>query len=203
MEPQVKITKPFRGQRGSKRLDLTDMRSLMRDQKLWCSVGRVFLPPGQAQHYAIEDGDIHIEVVLQPSLGDVTCRLAAGMWLVPAIGEEVVVVLPEGELSFMPTIIGILSTGVVPSAQQPSPTRIVIQRDEVAIHDGTGGANPLPTLASLQASIDKLNELVGKYKLHVHNGGTLGGGLTGPPQAPNVAITNADDAVGTTVLKGK
>lgn len=199
----MRVTKPFRGQRGSKRLDLTDMRALMRDQRTWCSIGRVFVPPGEASHYTIDDGDIIVEVVLQPSLHDVTCRLAGGMWIVPAVDEEVVVVLPEGEMTFMPTIIAILSTGNVPSAQQPTPTRMVIQRQEVVVHDGAGGADPLPTLASLQASIDKLNELIAKYKLHVHDGGTLPGALTGPPQAPNVAITDADDATGTTVLKGK
>lgn len=197
----MKITKPFRGQRGSKRLDLTDMRALMRDTRTWCSIGRVFLPRGAAQHYEIADGDITVEVILQPSLDDVTCRLAAGMWIVPAVGEEVVVVLPEGERSFMPTIVGILSTGNVPAAQPPTPTRMVLQRDEVVVHAGPGGANPLPTLASLQASIDKLNALMDKYIAHTHTGGTLGGGLTGAPT--DIAITHAPGAVGTTVLKAK
>lgn len=198
----MRVTKPFRGQRGSKRLDLTDLRSLVRDTRTWCSIGRVFVPPGAASHYTIEDGDIIVEVVLQPSLHDVTCRLAGGMWIVPAVDEEVVVALPEGEMTFMPTIIAVLSTGNVPSAQQPTPTRMVIQRQEVVVHDGAGGANPLPTLASLQASIDKLNALMDKYIAHTHTGGTISGN-TGPAQPSDVLITHADAAVGTSVLKGK
>lgn len=197
----MRVTKPFRGQRGSKRLDLTDLRSLVRDTRTWCSIGRVFVPPGAASHYTIDDGDIIVEVVLQPSLHDVTCRLAGGMWIVPAVDEEVVVVLPEGEMTFMPTIVAILSTGNVPTAQQPSPTRMVIQRQEVVVHDGAGGANPLPTLASLQASIDRLNDMIGIYKAHTHLGGTGPGGHTGIPE--QLTISDADDAVGTTVLKGK
>lgn len=197
----MNITKPYRGRRGSKRFDLTDLRALLKDQREWSSIGRVFLPPGQAQHFEITGGDIFVDVILQPSLVDVTCRLAAGMWLVPALGEEVVVSIPEGQLEFMPVVIGVLSTGKVPSAQQPSPTRIAIVRQEVVIHDGSGGANPLPTLASLQASIDKINGLIDKYIMHTHTGVLVGTAVTGPPV--DVIITHAADAAGTNVLKGK
>ena len=139
----MKLTKPYRGQRPTKRLDLSDMRELFRDRRAWCVVGRVTVPDGAAQHFEITDTDILVDVVTQPGLHDVTCRLAAGMWLLPDVGEEVVIAIPEGEMAFMPTVIGILSTGIVPSDQGPTPQRIAIVRQEVVVHDGTGGAEEL------------------------------------------------------------
>lgn len=140
----MNITKPYRGNRGSKRLDLTDMRSVLRDERSWVAVGKVVVPPGAASHFEIvTDDDIRVDVVTQPGLHDLTCRLSAAMSIVPAVGEEVIVVIPEGEMSFMPVIIGVLSTGSVPADQQPSPTRIAIVRQEVVIHDGAGGAEEL------------------------------------------------------------
>jgi len=197
----MRMSTPKRGRRAVKRLDLTDMRHLFRDTRQWIAIGRVVVPAGETTHFANTGDDILIEVVLQPTLHDVTCRLAAGLWQVPQIGEEVVVVLPEGEMAFMPTVIGTLSTGVVPTGQEPTPTRIVIVRPEVLVHDGSGGAAALAMLSSLQATVDKLNALVNKYIIHTHSGGTLGGGLTGVPS--DAVVSTADDAVGTTVLKGK
>lgn len=196
----MKITAPYRGRRASKRLDLTDMREVFRDRRTWCAIGVVTVPDGAAAHFEISATDILVDVILQPSLHDVTCRLAAGMWLLPDVGEEVVVVLPEGEMSFMPTIVGILSSGVVPTAQQPTPQRIAIVRPEVVVHDGSGGAVSLAVLTSLQATIDKLNDLITAYNGHVHTGGTISGstGVTG-----TLIADGASDGVGTTVLKGK
>lgn len=202
----TRISKPYRGSRGAKRLDLTDMRELFRDRRTWVAIGIVTVPDGASSHFELTDTDILVDVVLQPSLEDVTCRLGAGMWVVPAVGEEVAVTFPEGVRDFMPTIQGILSSGVVPAAtgggaQPPTPTRIAIVRTEVVVHDGPGGANPLPTLASLQATIDKLNALIDAYNGHTHNTavgvtGTPIPGIGGPP-------TDASNAVGTTVLKAK
>ncbi len=198
----MKLTAPYRGRRASKRLDLTDLRALVADRRLWTAIGRVVVPAGEASHVSISDSDVVVDVVLQPSLQDLTCMLAAGVWTVPAVGEEVLVALPEGEMAFMPTIIAILSSGVVPQTQGPAEGRIAIVRQEVVVHDGNGGAVSLALVSSLQATIDKLNAFIDKYTSHVHTGGTLTGALTGiPNDAP--PATHADDAVGTTVLKGK
>ncbi len=202
-----RITKPYRGSRPSKRLDLTDMRELFRDRRQWVAIGVVTAPPGAASHFEQTDTDILVDVVLQPALHDVTCRLGAGLWVVPAVGEEVVVTFPEGAMDFMPTIQGILSSGTVPAAtgggaQPPTPTRIAIVRQEVVVHDGAGGAKPLPTLASLQTTIDKLNDLISKYLNHTHTSGGSGS-PTSSPLAPNDAEDPAPDAVGTEVFKGK
>jgi hypothetical protein len=197
----MKITAPYRGRRASKRLDLTDMREVLRDRRVWTAIGRVVVPAGETSHVAISDDDVLVDVVLQPTLQDITCRLAAGVWVVPAVGEEVIVVLPEGEMAFMPTIVAILSSGSAPTTQGPAQGRIAIVRPEVVVHDGAGGAAALAMLSSLQATVAKLNALIDKYKNHTHTGVTTGTGTSGLPS--DATITHADSAVGTTVLKAK
>lgn len=186
----MKITKPYRGNRGSKRLDLTDMREIFKDNRMWCAVGIVTLPPGADQHFEISDTDVLVDVVLQPHLLDVTCRLAAGVTLIPNVGEEVVVAIPEGEMAFMPIVLCVLSSGVVSGDQPPALNRILIIRQEVVIDDGDGGAGPLATLADLQA----LRDFVEGMLMPVVGGG---GGTAGPPSG------TVPTPSGTTVLKGK
>lgn len=181
----MKVTAPYRGRRATKRLDMSDMRMLFEDRRVWCSIG-IVTDPGDGPHYEILESDVHVEVMLQPRLAPVTCRLAAGMWLVPDVGEEVVVMIPEGAIEFMPTIVDVLSSGHVPTGQAPAPGRAVIARPEVVIHDGTGGAAPLPTLADLNATIGKLNQLIDAFNL-----------------ATGATITHAAAPSGTIVLKGK
>ena len=140
-----------------------------------------------------------------------TARLAAGMWLVPAIGEEVAVIIPAGKIDFSPIIVGILSSNSVPQpmdGQGPTPTQIVIARGKVLIHDGNGGAKALAYLSDVQA-VDQ------KYAMHLHQDST--NAPTGPPvdsvppnpSAPppylpdtGVPLTPAE-LVGTSVLLGK
>jgi hypothetical protein len=205
----MKITAPFRGRRASKKLDLTDMRKAFADQRLWCSIGLVTAPDDGASHFEVTATDVLVEVVLQPSLIPLTCRLSAALWRVPDLGEEVMVTVPEGMIEFMPTITDVLSSGRVPTGQGPATGRIVITRTEVVVHDGAGGANPLPTLAEHNDLVTKVNALVIKFNALVtsFNGLTLpvSGGTAGPtPPAQQVLPANpATSATGTTVLKGK
>lgn len=195
----MKITAPYRGRRASKRLDLTDLRALVADRRLWIAIGRVFVPAGEASHVSISDSDVVVDVVLQPSLQDLTCRIAAGVWTVPAVGEEVLVAIPEGEMAFMPTIVAILSSGSVPQTQGPAEGRMAIVRQEVVVHDGSGGAVSLAVLSSLQDTISKLNTLLTAYNAHTHTDP-----VSGSTSTPSAVVTgDAPDGVGTTVLKGK
>ncbi|HUS27613.1 MAG TPA: hypothetical protein VMZ53_03870 [Kofleriaceae bacterium] len=147
----MRITKPKRGRGPVKRIDLTDMRELFRDRRMWSAVGIVTAPEGEPYWEVVtnEDGssvDVVVEVVLQPSEQHVTCRLRSGMWEVPAEGDEVAVLIPEGQIDFMPIVIARLSGNAVPTTQGPSPTRIAIvapSGGEVVVHDGSGGADPL------------------------------------------------------------
>ncbi len=207
----MKITAPYRGRSASKRLDMTDMkRALGVDGfKLWCAVAIVQAPQGEP-HFEILADDVHVEVVTQPSLVELTCRLAAGMWRIPNIGEEVLVMIPEGEIAFMPILMDVLSSGSVPAIQGPALGTTVIARPHVLIHDGGGGANPLPTLAEHNALVAAHNALVVKVNalIAAHNALTLpvSGASAGPtPPAQQVAppATTTGDASGTTVLEAQ
>lgn len=150
------VTKPLRGRRPTKRLDLTDIKEALADGKQWTALGVVVAGDGGLPHWEIVDGaDIHVEVELQPTRERVFARLAAGMWIVPALGEEVAVVIPAGDVTFMPTIVCILAN-TIPTSQGPTPERIAIRRAEVVIHDGDGGAAALPTTATLADLRDKI-----------------------------------------------
>lgn len=196
----MKITAPYRGRSSSKRLDLTDMRRALGVDgfKMWCAIAIVQAPQGE-QHFEVLADDVHVEVVTQPSLIPLTCRLAAGIWRVPDVGEEVVVLIPEGEIAFMPILVDVLSSGTVPTTQGPALGADVIARPHVLIHDGSGGANPLPTLAEHNALVAKVNDLIDKF-----NALTLpvSGATAGPTPVPQQE-THASNATGTTVLEAK
>lgn len=195
----MKIDRPKRGSVGAKRIDLSDIREVLKDQRQWCGIGVVIAPSDGSPHWRIEtddDGtevDVLVEVVLQPSQIPATCRLAAGMWTVPDLDEEVAVIIPAGRIDFMPIVIAILSSNVVPGGGQgPAPTNIVIARGpgtKVYIHDGTGGAEPLV----------KRSEFVG----HTHKAPTLTGASYAPGTDPTAETGGADDVPGTDVLMAK
>lgn len=203
-----KITAPLRGRRGSKRLDITDLREVLRDRRMWSAIG-IVTKPDDGEHFEEVEGpaDVLVEVVLQPSLVPVTCRLPAVFFTVPVVGEEVAVLIPEGQCDFMPTIIAILSTNSLPTAQGPAEGRIAIVRGEVVVHDGNGGAVSL----ALKSDVEAVDN---KYSAHVHQDST-----SAPTSAPMItALPNPSgpvppfipgpplaDAgiVGTTVLKAK
>ena len=187
---------------------LTDMRSLFRDHRVWTGLGVVIEPEGGGAHWSVVPGpggsgsvDIVVEVELQPSLVPVTARLRAGIWEVPALGDEVAVLIPDGEIDFQPIIVARLSSGSVPETQGPQPGRIVIVSPEVLVHDGNGGAVSLSLKSDVEEAISKLNALIAAYKIHVHSGGILGGGLTGVPTV--VTAQDASAAAGTDVLEGE
>ena len=191
----MKIAAPKRRRKAAKRFDPTDLREVLKDRRQWCAIGVVTKPIDGSQHWRIESEngtavDILVEVVLQPSQERVEARLAAGMWLVPDLGDEVAVMLPAGRVDFMPTILAILSGNVVPTegGQGPQPRRIVIAvppGGEVYVHDGSGGAEPLVRRS--------------EFNGHTHGPGTFtnsGGNVTGESGG-------ADDVDGTAVLKAK
>jgi hypothetical protein len=172
----VKIDKPLRGARASKKLDLSDLKHILRDRRQWSALGVITANADGSPWWRVETDangdsvDIMIDVVLQPTLEQVTARLAAGMWLVPAIGEEVVVVLPAGRIDFMPTVVAVLSSNNVPTAagEQPNPTTLVLERAQIVATDGNGGTAAVAMLADLQAQIDWLKSQFDATAGHTH-----------------------------------
>lgn len=180
--------------KGANRLDLSDLKKALRDRRQWSCMGVCTVPDGESSHFELvaEDGqlvDILVDVVTQPLGAELTCRLGgmagAGTLTIPAEGDEVAIIVPDGRIDFMPVIVAILSSNDLPNegGQGPAPGRTLVVNGEVLIHDGSGGAEPLPTLA--------------EFKAHTHNGGT---GPTTPTLDP---IPGVGPILGTTVLKAK
>lgn len=190
-----RMTKPYRGQRPSKRLDLSDMRQLFRDTRLWCAIGIVTVDPGQAQHFEITESCVVVDVVLQPSLQPVTCRLSSSMWAIPAVGAEVLVIIPDGQVDFLPTVIDNFSAP--PTTQGPAVGTVVIVGGQVLVHDGHGGAVAL-------AKASELNALAHKYNAHTHLVSTTGTATAQTGSAAAVIpVQQQADQPGTQVLLGK
>ncbi len=201
----MKIHKKLRPDRAVKRLDMAELRHLLRDRRVWSKLAVVTAPEDGGDHYELheEDGkivDITIEVLTIPDKLDLTCRLgfigaSAGMITIPDVGDEVIVAIPDGEIDFMPAVIAMLPrSGVLDAgAQGPAPARVLIVAAEVLIHDGAGGAVPL----ALKSDVDALRDYVDNdLMLPVVGGG--GGTAQGPAtSAPGPS------AEGTTVLLAK
>jgi hypothetical protein len=194
----TRITKPLRGRKPKKRLELGPMREALRDRRAWTRLGVVIAPEGGGPHWRIvgDNADILVEVELMPTSEVVEARLmGGGMHIVPDLGEEVLVCLPEGELTWMPTIVAILNNAsTMPDAggQGPAPQRIVIARPNatVLIHDGSGGAE----------------ELVKRSEFLSHGHPIVATGATSPTTGPVTALEPHGSAAtfpGTLVLKAK
>lgn len=125
---------------GSKPLDLSTMRELLRDRRTWVAHGVVEKPEGEL-HFEIADGDVMIEVRLADTGIPVTCRLAAtcGIWRVPAVGTEVAVLIPKGEIDGDPVVIATLEAA--PDQIADGHTVIVVSSGKtLLVHDGDSGA---------------------------------------------------------------
>jgi hypothetical protein len=197
--------------RGTKRLDLSTLREALKDTRVWASMGVVIKPDGEegATHWEIvvDDAgnatDIVVEVNLVPANIEVTARLnMLGVVQVPEVGDEVLVVFPDGQLDWMPVIAARMSSGAVPYPSsalihdtRPKPTSILIvppPGGHVYIYDGdTGTVEPLV----------KRSEFVG----HTHKVPVLTAG--DQSYAPGVAAgpdtSGAATITGTTVLLAK
>ena len=203
----TRIDKPMRGRRATKRLDVTDLRAVLRDRRTWNALGVVAEFDDGDSHFELvtdDDGaliDILVEVELVPDQVRVMARMSgfaggagAGIWSIPAIGDEVIVAIPAGQIDFQPAIVGVLSSGGIPNGggQGPAPGRTIIVAGEVLIHDGSGGAAEL-------AKASELNDLRSYVAGHGHPvtvAGPLAGNTTGITPLPPT------DYPGTEVLKG-
>lgn len=199
----TKIVKPLRPKRPVKRLDMAELRHLLRDRRMWTVLGVVTAPDDGGDHYEVHTNeagkvvDITVEVVTRPVQIDLTCRLkgvgaSAGVVSIPDVGDEVVVEIPDGEIDFMPSIVTVLHrAGVLePGAQGPAPARVVICAAEVMIHDGSGGAEPLVRKSEFDG--------------HTHGPGSFTTPSAGGGGGPVTGTSSGAAAVdGTSVLLGK
>lgn len=138
----MRVNSKKRGKKAAKRLDLTSLRAALEDGRQWVALGTVIDPGRGGDHWevATESGarvDVLIEVELAPMKEQITASLSnsiagGGIWRVPEIGDQVMVVIPGGELGFMPTVVGILSNQDIPSRIGTGRT-ILVASDSIEI----------------------------------------------------------------------
>lgn len=181
------------GKKSTTRLDLSFIREAVYDERQWVAVGIVQQPSEGGAHYTVVSSgsditDVTVEVTVMPTGEELTCRLGMGTpggpIRIPAVGDEVLVMLPAGSIDFMPSVIGYLSGQNFPDRTSTdrsvwySPDRIEIIAPTVYISSNGTAGQPLVTKAEFDA--------------HVHPTGT----------GPSGIATNAP-IVGTTVLKAE
>lgn len=139
-----RMSSPLRRRKASKRLDLSDMKHALRDGRIWCALGVVTKPEGSDSHFEVvtefgQPVEVLVEVVTMPGGLELSCRLGSfaggpgmGLWRVPAEGDEVAVMVPDGEIEFQPTIVAVLSTGEVPERLGEGRT-ILVATDQVEV----------------------------------------------------------------------
>jgi hypothetical protein len=188
----VRVRKRKRKRTRAKKLDLTDIRHVLKDKRQWIAMGVVFKPEGESSHFelVVEDGvlvDILVDVETVPEGADVTARLGGaalshGIITIPAEGDEVALMMPSGEMAFLPVIVALLSTNQLPNptGEGPAEGRTLILNAEVLVHDGTGATDQLVKKTA--------------YAAHKHPTGT---GASGVPDNAAAASSYTD------ILKSK
>lgn len=137
------LVKRHRGERGSRKLDMSVVREAVRDRRFWVGLGIVFLPDGQDTHWEIDpDVGVLVDVLLMPDQEPLLCRLSgfgqggsAGCWRVPPVGSEVAVGFPGGEINNDPMLLTVLASGGVPD-ELDEDTYVVKAPKIVIIADG-------------------------------------------------------------------
>lgn len=136
------------GSRTGKPIKAADWRDFNGDDKLWVSVGTVNKPDALDAHFEIVDDDgtkdILVEVLLAPGGEQITARLGSaaggagrGLWRIPAVGTEVAVLLPSGELDGDPVILATMSTDAVPDGINE--TILILRNDAAILIEATNG----------------------------------------------------------------
>lgn len=177
---------------GAKRLDVESIKEAVMGGVNTSSdvrVGVVKAASAGSPHYSISEDGLLIDVQLQPTGEETTALLAIaggnnghGVWEIPDEGVEVIVLLPNGSLSFRPLIIP-TSSNTVPDRLAPGRTLVVgshieVIADEIYLSsDGVAG-EPLCRKSD--------------FDNHFHPTGV------GPSGQPNNRATS-----GTTVVKGE
>ena len=137
--------------KSARRFDVAEFKKLVGDGRVSIAVGVVGVPPGENSHYEADGEDVLVECQVVTMHGEwVSARLGAGpggIWVVPAVGEEVVLGIADGRLDGHVAILCQLSGGEVPSNAGPGVTviargKVVLEADEVVLgHENGQSAN--------------------------------------------------------------
>lgn len=192
------IKRQPRPRQASKRLDLTGIKKALRDRRCWTCFGLV-VSGEESSHFEIdENADVLVEVEVQPSLERLTCRLGSiaggpgrGVWAIPPVGTEVAVIVPDGQLDFMPLIVATLSTGEVPADLDETTLVMTNNLGDIAVIPsgdlklGSGSATEQALRGNSFQS--RFNAFVTDYNTHNHSGAG-----TSPPSNIATPSTSAD-----------
>lgn len=175
-----------RAKHAGRRLDLSAMKEALQDGRIHTAFGLVTDIDADGQHFELDGDDLLIEVEIVPNGSRITARMgvcgggpSAGIWFIPPVGSEVALLIPDGSLDAGPIIVGVLSSGAVPSGIAVGVT-VIANSSKVLVHDGSGGAVPLVKMAA--------------YAAHTHPTGT---GPSGPPNNAGASSSY------TSILEGK
>jgi hypothetical protein len=150
-----KLTKgPRRGGKATKRLDPTALRELVADGRTWNTIGKVTDndSDGSYSTRVYNDAgqliDVAVEFVTVPGGRPVTARLstlvggsaARGVFVLPALGEEWVLLFPDGEVDS--AIAGFaVGGGTLPAAAaQANSTNVIVCGSQVILTSAAGGS---------------------------------------------------------------
>lgn len=209
-----------RGRLGGRTVNRAEVRDALEDGRIHCAVGLVVVPNNEDSHYEIEadnDGnpvDVLVNVSLMPRQEAVLCRLGAlaggpgsGIWRIPPVGAEVMVMVPRGELENGPVIVGELSTRGIPSALDQdslviiNPGKVIIasQDDKVYLGsvDGTG-TQPAVRGDDLVQRVENIEDVLTNHThpIPVQAGTVVGATCSiplGATSAPSTAPTGSPD----------
>lgn len=190
-----KLRKPTR------RFDMAALREALADGKVHVSLA-VVVQDGSTHFEVVEGADVLVDVELHPSGVRCSARLAgSGIYAIPPVGAEVVVLVPDGELEAGPVIVS--RTGEAPDGLNPTTLIIVAPAGgQVLVHDGAAAD---AQVLALKTDVDALKTTVAAHKTvfdaHVHIL-TLTSG-TGTAAIPALPMATPADPVGTAVLRAK
>jgi len=132
-------------------LEMSEIKTAVRDGRVWCEIGVVAVLDNESSHYELlkDDGGSTIDVLVGVKFGhsgeQVLCRLGMtagrqggfGLWTIPPVGTEVLVHIPQGEYESDAVIVAMASSGGVPS--QLDDTTIVLSNVKNIVIDSTEG----------------------------------------------------------------
>jgi len=173
----MKITAPLRPRRSVQRLDVTPLRELVRDGRQFPTLGVVEKddPDDPGDHFEIVEDSYGnkfamVQVTIMPRgvhlfarLGSLGGGAAMGLWRIPAVGTEVVVVIAEGEPEFMSMVVATLDSGSPPDGVSDDKT-ILVATDEIEVRAPTvhqGGADGSQKAIRGEGYTGAVNAMVG------------------------------------------
>lgn len=147
----MKVKTSARGRTKAKRLDRSIIRASIGPFPSYVYLGVVVQPSGETSHWEMdteETGGPLVWVEMQPHREEVLCRLGGlgggpgdGIWRIPPIGTEVAVLSIDGDFGADPMLVGVLSSGSVPS--ELDETTLVIRSPKVVINSDSGDTTVL------------------------------------------------------------